>query len=231
MSLIGLWAKQGGGIGWVLYNHEDVEIPIEYFAESLLETINTDERVINSSTNIEATMEAIVQHRVQVFVPADSYEPNFRGYIHYYLTGGNQDLVNYFDFLLDVYVYDNIGRRLNIITAASFAMIVVLLVLLLLIADPKKQTVLKLMKVMAIVYASINILFIAVLFLMPSIANAMVQLRSYAEFIVYASSLFRAYGYIMIFMTAVLIALAFIFRGAQVKAEIKYQEYLKSIES
>lgn len=212
----------GGGISWLLYNKEDVEIPIKYFADSLKETIENDERVINSDTNIYATMNAIADQKLGIFVPSDEYEQNFRGYLHYYLTGGNQQHKDYYDYWVDVAFY-YYGQRLNIVTIASFVLFIILMFLHALAVSEKRQTTIKIIRRLCLFYGVLNIILAAVLFWTPHIAEWTINISSVSKYVIYAASLLRTMGVLAILYSALMFVLARVLKIQQKKAELNYR--------
>lgn len=206
----------GGGMGWLLYNHEDVEVPLKYFAENMKTTIANDERVINSSTNIKATMDAIVAARIELWVPSDDYTQTWRGYVHSLMSAGSQEIADKLDFYVDVFIY-YYGSRLNIITIASFAALIILLVLLILLTKDRMNISVKLVKVLCIVFGAVNALIAVALFLLPAIAQNVGRLASYAEYIGYAKGVTNAFGVLALVYGLLLLAAAFVFAGIQKK--------------
>lgn len=201
----------GGGIGWLLYNHEDVEIPVKYFAENLKSAIAQDERITNSETNIQATMEAIVIRKLEIFVPSDDYEQTFRGYVYYYLTSGNQDFMNTYDYWVDVFFY-YYGVRLSIITALSFVLLLLLMIILILITKEKRQTPIRLAKGLCIFYGSLNVLVALVLFTSPWIVNLFSSLDAYAKYLGYAKSIINSFSALALVYGLLLFAVVIIWR-------------------
>ena len=197
----------GGGIGWLLYNHPDVEIPLKYFSDSLKSTLQTDERVLNSETNIMATMEAIAINRIEIFIPPDEYEQNFRGYLYYYLAGTNEQFRDTYDYWVDVFFY-YYGVRLSIFTAISFALLIVFFTALLIVARGNRQSPIKLSKVLCIVYGTINAIISGVLFLFPVIAANSERLASFSEFIPYFKGLTNSFAVLALIYAVVLILAA-----------------------
>jgi len=204
----------GGGMGWLLYNQEDVEVPLKYFAENLTATIANDERVINSETNIKATMDAIVAARIGIWIPSEDYEQNFRGYIHYLLTAGNQEIMDRFDFYFDVLIY-YYGARLNIFTIVFFASLIALIVVLIILTKDKLHIPAKLIKTLCIVYGIINTVLAAILFLAPIIVQYIDRLASYAEYIGYARGVTNAFGALALVYGLIMFIAAFILGKAQ----------------
>lgn len=197
----------GGGLGWLLYNHDDVELPIKYFAQSLNETIANDERVINSETNIKATMEAIVGAKIEIFVPSNEYEQTFRGYVYYMLTGGNQQFMDTYDYWVDVFFY-YYGIRLSIITILSFAVLVLLTLALILITKESRKIPIRLAKVLCIVYGVINVFVAALLFFAPWVAQLSNSLSGYAKYLEYARGLTNSFGVLALVYALVLFIVA-----------------------
>lgn len=199
----------GGGMGWLLYNQADVDIPLKYFSDNLKTTVQTDERVLNSETNILATMEAIAVNRIEIFVPSEEYEQNFRGYLYYYLAGQNQQIRDTYDYWVDVFFY-YYGVRLSIFTAVSFAVLILLIASLVLVTKGNRQSSMKLGKILCIVYGSVNTLLCALLFLLPSIAAKLPKLASLAEYVPYIKGITNSFAVLALIYALVLFAAAFV---------------------
>jgi len=206
----------GGGMGWLLYNQEDVELPLKDFAANLKTVIANDERVINSSTNIKATMDAIVTTKIGEWVPSDEYEQNWRGYVHYLGTGSidSQQVEDKLDFFTDVLVH-YYGKRLNIFTIISFASLIVLLIVLVILTKDRLHISAKLIKVLCIVYGIINAVLAAILFLTPVIAQYIDRLASYAEYIGYARGVTNAFGVLALVYGLLMFVVAFVLGKVQ----------------
>ncbi len=197
----------GGGIGWLLYNHDDVELPLKYFADSLYTTIANDERVINSTTNIKATMEAIVSQRIEIFVPGDEYDQNFRGYLYYFLSAGDQRIKDVYDYWVDVFFY-YYGIRLSIGTIISFALLLLLLAGLFFLTSKNRSGFYGLVKKLSIVYAAINVFIALILLLMPLLSKIIGPMQKYSEYIQFAKGITNSFALIAIFYAIVLGGLA-----------------------
>ena len=193
----------GGGLGWLLYNHKDVELPLKYFADSLRTTIENDERVINSETNVLATMEAIVEYRIEALIPTEEFEQTYRGYLYYYFAGANEQFRDTYDYWVDVFFY-YYGIRLSIGALASFILLIVLMAVLLLISKGNRQPPLKLGKVLCIVYGTINVLIGAVLFALPLAAKSIGALASYKQYIEYLKGIINSFATLAVIYALVL---------------------------
>ncbi|MBN2878025.1 MAG: hypothetical protein JXN65_00135 [Clostridia bacterium] len=197
----------GGGLGWLLYNHDDVDLPLKYFADSLYTTIANDERVTNSSTNIKATMEAIVSQRIEIFVPNDEYEQNFRGYLYYFLSAGDQKLKDWYDYWVDVFFY-YYGIRLSIGTIISFALLLLLLTGLFFLTKENRSTFYGLVKRLCFVYAIINVVIALVLLVLPLLAKIIGPMQKYSDYIQFAKGITNSFALIAVFYALILGALA-----------------------
>jgi|GEM_PF-4805692 len=197
----------GGSVGWLLYNHDEVEIPVKYLSDNLYTTIANDERVINSETNIKLTMDAIVAQRLGIFTPSEQYQHTLRGYIYYFLTAGSQDRMDYFDYWTDVFFY-YYGVRLTWITIGSFALLILLFAVLVLITKDKRETPIRIAKILCIFYGAINVLAALGLFFIPWIAKLFSSLSSYVKYLEYARSLTNSFGILVMFYALLLIIAA-----------------------
>lgn len=198
----------GGGMGWLLYNHEDVEVPLKDFADSMKTTIANDERVLNSATNIKGTMDAIVSTKIESWVPSDEYEQTWRGYVHSLMSAGNQEIKDKLDYYVDVFVH-YYGSQLNTITIASFAALIVLLIVLIILTKDNLKIPVKLAKVLCIVVGAVNVALAAILFLAPVLSQSIGKLASYSEYIGYARGITNAFGALALVYGLVMLAIAF----------------------
>lgn len=197
----------GGGMGWLLYNHDDVEIPLKYMVEQLSTTIAEDERVIASETNIQEVMDAIVFKNLGFYVPRDGNEQTFRGFMHYFLSAGRQEYIDRYNFYVDELAY-YYGVRLTIITIASVVILLLLIGILILVTKGNRQIPIKLVQVLCIGYAIINGLCALVLFFPNVIMNLSSSLASKAKYVEYIRSSTNSFGVLAIFFALVLVCIA-----------------------
>lgn len=206
----------GGGMGWLLYNHEDVELPLKDFAENMKTTIANDERVINSSTNIKGTMDAIVTAKIESWVPSDELGQTWRGYVHSLMSAGSQEVEDRLDFYVDVFVY-YYGSRLNTITIVSFISLIVLLAALVILTRDKLNIPVKLVKILCIAFGVVNAVLAGALFIAPIIAQSIERLASYAEYVGYARGITNAFGALALVYSIIMLAAAFVLNKAEKK--------------
>ncbi|MEX1377351.1 MAG: hypothetical protein AB1Z23_07720 [Eubacteriales bacterium] len=201
----------GDTIGMLLYRHHEVDIPIEGYVEKLYSTIKNDPRVINSETNIEATMNAIVAQKLGAYVfKVDGYDQTLGGLI-YVLMGENS--VYWIDTFFPYW-----GIRLSIIAFASLGLMLVLFVLLMILNTEKRYRSIMLAKILCIFYAVVNVLAAGAIYILPSIAAIFSKLASYEKIIVSAKTIFNSFAYLAVGFAVVLIISAIILHKAQKKS-------------
>lgn len=201
----------GDGLGWVIYNYEDNEVPLKQMVEQLNAAIAADERVTSNENNLELILSSIVAQKLAVFIPSDEFGQTFRGYMYFYFTSGVQKYKDSFDFYVDEYIpYYTI--KFNKLAYASIIATLLLLAILWIVNKNNKRYTAKLMQILCFVFAAFNIIGAIAFFSSPIVVNFSTKLASYSEYFVYIKPIFTSLGILALAYAVVLVIIGIIMK-------------------
>lgn len=118
----------GAGLGWLIYNQEDKEVPIQAIIDGINESLQANEEIMDYENMYEVLSYTLTTY-LDVFVLPEGNELTYRGYMHYYLASNYKPIMDNLDYYVDELFY-TYGRWLNMITLLSILFTIGLLVLL-----------------------------------------------------------------------------------------------------